>query len=54
VDKESDDEDILYLVGQGQKMVVNRIDDAVEPKWCSRVKKRIKVHEEKMSWQMRS
>jgi len=56
-DKESDDEDTLYPGGWGQGMVFNWVDDADESKshtWCPTVKKCIKVHEEKMSWQTRS
>jgi len=56
-DKESDDEDTLYPGGRGQKLVFNWVDDADKSKShtsCPTVKKRIKVHEEKMSWQTRS
>jgi len=56
-DKESDDEDILYPGGRGQEMGFNWVDDADKSKthtWCPTVKKRIKAHEEKMSWQTRS
>ena len=38
-------------------MVFNWVDDTGQPKshtWCPTVKKRIKAHEEKMAWQMRS
>jgi len=50
--KESDDDDILYLGGRGQEMGFNWVDDADKSKthtWCPTVKKRIKAHEEKMS-----
>jgi len=56
-DKERDDEDTVYPGGRGQKMVLNWVDDADKSKlhtWCPIVKKRIKAHEEKMSWQPRS
>jgi len=56
-DKESDNENTLHPGGWGQKMVFNWADEADKSKshtWCSPVKKRIKVHEEKMSWQTRS
>ena len=56
-DTESDDEDILYPGGQGQKMVFNWVDHAGKPiphTWCHSLKKRIKTHEEKMAWQMSS
>ena len=56
-DKESDNENILYPRGRGQEMVFNWADGADKSKshtWCSTVKKRIKAHEEKMSWQTRS
>jgi len=56
-DKESDDEDILYPGGRVQEMVLNWVDDAYKSKtrtWCPTVKKRIKAHEEKMSWHTRS
>jgi len=56
-DKESNDEDTLYPGGRGQEMVFNWVDDADKSKsytWCPTVKKRIKAHEEKMSWQTRT
>jgi len=56
-DKESDDEDTWYPGGRGQGMVFNWVDDEDKSKshtWCPTVKKRIKEHEEKMSWQTRS
>jgi len=55
-DRESDDEDTSYPGGRGQEMVFNWVDDADKSKthtWCPTVKKRIKAHEEKMSWQTR-
>jgi len=56
-DKESDDEDILHPGGRDQEMVCNWVDDTDKSKthtWCPTVEKRIKAHEEKMSWQTRS
>ena len=56
-DKESDDEDTLYPGGRAQEMVFNWVDDADKPAshtWCPTVKKRIKAHEEEMSWEPRS
>ena len=56
-DKESDNENTLYPGGRGQEMVFNWADEADKSKShtsCSTVKKRIKAHEEKMSWQTRS
>ena len=56
-DKEIDDEDTLYPGCRGQEMGFNWVDDADQSKthtWCPTVKKRIKAHEEKMSWQARS
>ena len=58
-DNKSDYEDTLYLGARGQEIGFNWVDhdDADESKshtWCPTVKKRIKAHEEKMSWQTRS
>jgi len=56
-DKKSDDEDTLYPGGQGQEMGFNWVDDAYKSKshtWCPTVKKRIKAHDQKISWQTRS
>ena len=55
--RESDNENTLYSGGRGQEMVFNWADEVDKSKshtWCSTVKKRIKAHEEKMSWQTRS
>jgi len=57
INKESDNKDTLYPGGQGQKMVFNWVDDIDKSKshtWCPAVKKHIKVHKEKISWQTRS
>ena len=56
-DKKSDDEDNVYPGGRGQEMVFKWIDDADNSKshtWCPTVKKCIKAHKEKMSWQTRT
>jgi len=56
-DNESDDGHTLYLGGPGQEMFLNWVDDADTSQshtWCPTVKKHIKAHEEKMSWQTRS
>ena len=55
--EESEDDDTLYPVGLGHKMFFNWVDHADKSKShtsCLTVKKHIKAHEEKISWQTKS